>query len=145
MVENKFPLSDCSSCHFLGHYNNHDLYFCSGECTIIQRYGYNDSEYNSGLVFALSPNSRDVVKESLIRALLIPEYRRQISKHIEKFYQSKSGIFKERLAEANERLLLESYNDRDLPLLVSSLVYESNKKLYTKRLNTLNDPLILSV
>lgn len=135
MSENKFTLQDCPSCHFLGHYKDHDLYFCTNELTIIQRYGNENHEYTSGIIFALSPNPKDVVRECLIRALLISQYKQQISNHIEKYSENLSYIkqFKERLAEANERLLLESYNDRDLPLLINSLIFESNKIILTQR------------
>lgn len=138
MGDNRFSLQVCSSCNFLGHYKDHDLYFCMGETTIIQRYGEEDYEYSSGLVFALTPNPRDVVRECMVRALLVPVFRKQITEYVKRYMNNERVEFlRERLAEANERLLLDSYNDRDLPLLISSLVYESNKKIYNQRIRGL--------
>lgn len=37
---------DCSTCEFLGTFNSHDLYVCSGE-TVIARYGNKGHEYKS--------------------------------------------------------------------------------------------------
>ncbi len=44
----------CPACHFLGQYQEYDLYFCvyshsPGQDTVIARYGSNESEYVSGL------------------------------------------------------------------------------------------------
>jgi hypothetical protein len=43
---------DCEACSFLGHYEEHDLYYCPGEPTVIARYGSEGPDYKSGLVFA---------------------------------------------------------------------------------------------
>jgi hypothetical protein len=45
---------DCRSCHFLGTYEKHDLYFCrqgGSFPTIVARYGDKGPEYLSGLAF----------------------------------------------------------------------------------------------
>lgn len=48
---------DCEQCVFLGHYNNHDLYYCGhpdvqqGIPTLIARWGNDGPEYSSGMAF----------------------------------------------------------------------------------------------
>lgn len=50
---------DCDECIYLGHYEEHDLYFCpkelGGEGTVIARYGGDGPEYASGLPFGQQP------------------------------------------------------------------------------------------
>jgi hypothetical protein len=42
----------CLGCHFLGNYNNHDLYVCFAyNPTVIARYGSGGGDYRSGLIF----------------------------------------------------------------------------------------------
>lgn len=43
---------DCGACVFLGHYEEHDLYYCPGEPTVIARYSSEGPGYKSGLPFA---------------------------------------------------------------------------------------------
>jgi len=72
---------DCECCSFLGRYNEFDLYFCSTKGpTIIARYGALE-QYYSGLIFGLANRSTkfaDAMREALIRAVKVPEYRTQI-------------------------------------------------------------------
>jgi hypothetical protein len=43
---------DCNVCNFLGHFENHDLYYCKNEPTVIARFSSKGPDYSSGLVFA---------------------------------------------------------------------------------------------
>ena len=51
-----FQHNACGACQFLGHYNGHDLYFCSGgpPTTVIARHGNEPDAYVSGLEVAKS-------------------------------------------------------------------------------------------
>lgn len=55
MMEPKFT-HDCNECVFLGHEDNHDLYWCGESIpfnwTVIARYGDGGPDYTSGAVFA---------------------------------------------------------------------------------------------
>lgn len=46
---------DCSRCVYLGHFEDHDLYYCAGEPTVIARFGDEGPDYGSGLPFAETP------------------------------------------------------------------------------------------
>lgn len=52
-------LHDCEDCVFLGHYEEHDLYFCPKEAgsegTVIARWSGNGPDYASGLPFGKHP------------------------------------------------------------------------------------------
>jgi len=83
---------DCSDCTFLGHENNHDLYFCASEPTIIARFSDEGSEYSSGLVFGLSEDH--ILNKTLRAALSLKEPREKIVDYFDKYHQS----FPERLS-----------------------------------------------
>ena len=65
MIDERLPLDgpvfahDCSDCVFLGHYQEHDLYFCPKDSvdggTVIARWSGIGSDYASGLVFGRVP------------------------------------------------------------------------------------------
>lgn len=42
---------DCKNCIPLGQLNEHDLYYCSTEPTVIARYGSDGPDYKSGMAF----------------------------------------------------------------------------------------------
>lgn len=48
---------DCTACIFLGHFEDHDLYYCDREPTVIARFGDDGPQYGSGLAFANHPLS----------------------------------------------------------------------------------------
>lgn len=67
---------DCDSCIYLGQYKKYDLYYCSGEYTIVCRYSDEGPDYTSGIVFAVTeklPDNYQVelthYQVALIRAL----------------------------------------------------------------------------
>lgn len=60
---------DCDCCNFLGHYEEHDLYYCSqdgGIPTVIARWGNDGHDYSSGLSFV---NHIPVIAEASRRAI----------------------------------------------------------------------------
>lgn len=71
---------DCDNCEFLGRHihlsedgsyysgKELDLYFCSGEPTVIARYGDEGSQYMSGMVFA-RPDGTPHLYEAKLRAI----------------------------------------------------------------------------
>ncbi len=69
MSKNKFDHDHNSCCTFLGHFNNHDLYFCPQDIfkipTLIARYGNKGEEYKSGLEFK---DTDSEIKEAYNRA-----------------------------------------------------------------------------
>lgn len=46
---------DCTSCVYLGHFEDHDLYYCPNDPTVIARFGDEGPDYGSGLPFAETP------------------------------------------------------------------------------------------
>ncbi len=49
----KYETDGCENCIFLGRYNKEDLYICISDTpTVISRYGNEEYEYSSGMVFA---------------------------------------------------------------------------------------------
>jgi len=76
-MKNPKFLHDCSCCTFLGHENDHDLYFCEqapwGFPTVIARYGSEGPEYESGLNGAKAQINAGYSDEPLARALLLAE------------------------------------------------------------------------
>ena len=62
---------DCTSCIFLGHYKEHDLYCCSNHNspTVIARFSSEGADYASGAIFAVTNPANDCLREALFRAL----------------------------------------------------------------------------
>ena len=53
---------DCEHCVYLGHFNEHDLYYhphtsVLGQETVVARYGSDERDYDSGLDFARNPHT----------------------------------------------------------------------------------------
>lgn len=68
----KTPLftHDCNNCEFLGTFENHDLYFCDIEQTVIARYGNDGPDYMSGMTFAHNGrNGIPILYEAKLRAI----------------------------------------------------------------------------
>jgi hypothetical protein len=65
---------DCNWCHFLGHHDGHDLYYCDEGNpipTVIARYGNLSHEYESGLALAgLFPAIREAKRQAQLKGLL---------------------------------------------------------------------------
>lgn len=61
---------DCDKCIFLGHYNEHDLYFCpqGGSPTVIARWSSDGPDYISGLALV---KSSEVLQMAQRRAMEI--------------------------------------------------------------------------
>jgi hypothetical protein len=44
---------DCEACKFLGHHDEHDMYYCEGgHPTVVARYGSDGPDYTSGIELA---------------------------------------------------------------------------------------------
>lgn len=76
-----FNREDCPHCHYLGHFQRHDLYFCTHEVTVIARFGA-DGNYCSGLVFGIDGHSARVtdeaIRECMKRSLGVRRFRELI-------------------------------------------------------------------
>jgi len=67
-------IHDCSKCVFLETYEDYDLYVCArhGKIdTLIARYGNDEDEYASGLVFALAYNEGEFPYSQNCKALSV--------------------------------------------------------------------------
>lgn len=71
IIENEPALfeHDCDNCKYLGHYEGRDLYVCKGsfETTVIARFGEDNADYASGLIFA-TPTGNKWLYEARLRA-----------------------------------------------------------------------------
>jgi hypothetical protein len=74
-MKNPKFLHDYACCTFLGHENDHDLYFCEQGTipTVIARYGSEGPEYQSGLRGAQNLLMAGHCNHALVRALLLAE------------------------------------------------------------------------
>ena len=66
---------DCNTCVFLGQWKEYDLYYCSGEPTVVARWSDEGGDYNSGIVFAergLIPQLVVAYKRSIKRGFINP-------------------------------------------------------------------------
>jgi len=68
---------DCTSCIFLGQYNEFDLYFCGtqmvGGSTVIARFSDYGPDYQSGLIFGqqrIIPELTEAYDRAVARGLL---------------------------------------------------------------------------
>ena len=65
---------DCDVCQFLGHYRDHDLYFCDATPavpTVRARYGSDGMQYTSGLQLAeFDPHLTEARERAIARGLL---------------------------------------------------------------------------
>ena len=72
---------DCKNCKPLGHYNEHDLYFCAQGGlvpTVLARYGNEGPEYLSGLTLApaipeLGEAARRAVAAGYLKESVVPQ------------------------------------------------------------------------
>jgi hypothetical protein len=103
----RYKHDDCTACHYLGQFDKYDLYFCGGEMgtTVIARWSDYGPDYSSGIVFGIMrdevrPGVGHPLREALIRALMVPEYRNEINEHVIR-YESE---FPERIAAYRELL-----------------------------------------
>ena len=80
----RYQHDDCDACVYLGQFNEYDLYYCPGEPTVIARASSNGPDYFSGIIFGIFNSHREnhPLKEALIRALLMPDYRNKLNEYI---------------------------------------------------------------
>jgi len=100
---------DCNRCEFLGTHEEYDLYFCPDEPTIIARYGNEDGEYGSGLVFAVSCSQHEKYKKAL-RLALKTKHRDSIIQYFEKYYRFESPEKWERFQQILKKVDSEALN-----------------------------------
>jgi len=92
---------DCSDCNYLGQYKEYDLYICLSEPTLIARWSSKGPEYNSGVVFGIIGKEGHPLRECLIRALKVPEYRNVLNEHVLKYETSNMVAYGKILREVS--------------------------------------------
>lgn len=114
---------DCSLCHWLGDHQVgdriYDLYFCSkGHPTIISRYSDEPGDCNSGLTFGIIRDPIPALREAMIRAVLIPEFRVLINEHVLRFeFSEHIEQYQEILQEAELRKVQKKIEAEALALI----------------------------
>jgi len=65
---------DCDACHYLGVYDDIDLYYCDAgfQPTVIARYSEYGPDYSSGMSFAFDGSLEEAVKRAMSRGLMKP-------------------------------------------------------------------------
>ena len=74
MIEKPRYEHDCSSCYFLGQYEEYDLYYCDQTFlnfpTVIARFGDDGPDYTSGLALATQPPLSEAKRRAIQMGLL---------------------------------------------------------------------------